>query len=627
MNHLAYDCWFHICEFLESSDVVAVHSVSWRMRIFCNDPRCWSRITCYENGVPLCQVPKWSFVHTVNMANHKYQGRNLDVLQHFSRLRTLDLSHTRLAQFSQIAEIPQLQTLILDYTKTVYCAEHSTPILPNLTSLSFVGGNLKPHCLTQQISQLTSLTTLNLSKSSFWGLEFLAPLRQLTDLDLSCTGRLVEYGVLRRLTKLRRLRYREFKDGVCTFLEDLPELRELDLSAACQIRDWTPLVRLTQLQVLNLSGSIQQTHLTHIGKLTSLQTLDLSACMISDVSPLASLRNLTYLSLYQNMELVNVDALAALVELRTLNLSLTNVVDIYCILQKTSKLRKLYLPSTILLDSSLSSVSCAFLQAASCQALKSNDLCHWTGLQHLNLYKARYFKDLSGLSHLFRLHVLNLEDTLVENLEPVQALYSLQSLNLCKTLVYDLEPLRGLHALQKLYLQNTPVRDVSPLARLYDLYHLNLNETNVSDVTPLSGLHRMKTLKLNHTHIQHLDCVRHMPKLRLLSCSHTSVRDLDPLQVCTQLRKLNIEFTRVSSLEPLREVVKLTDLRFAGTPTVVDMAMFTFHTDFRYLTFPKNPAHQNTGVLICTPSRGSLAVSNYAPLNYPEQVRITYVEN
>ncbi len=62
--------------------------------------------------------------------------------------------------------------------------------------------------------------------------------------------------------------------------------------------------------------------------------------------------------------------------------------------------------------------------------------------------------------------------------------------------IVDLSPLSGLHNLELLDLSHTQVLDLSPLRNLKKLASLNLEDTHVSDLSPLVGLKALKTIIL-----------------------------------------------------------------------------------------------------------------------------------
>ncbi|MDO9269834.1 MAG: COR domain-containing protein [Methylobacter sp.] len=96
--------------------------------------------------------------------------------------------------------------------------------------------------------------------------------------------------------------------------------------------------------------------------------------------------------------------------------------------------------------------------------------------------------DLSPLSALSCLQVLDVFNSKVADLSPLSGLNDLQTLYIGHTKVTDLSPLAGLTGLRKLYVFDTLVTDLSPLSGLGNLQNLVVYKTNVTDLSPLQSL-------------------------------------------------------------------------------------------------------------------------------------------
>lgn len=101
------------------------------------------------------------------------------------------------------------------------------------------------------------------------------------------------------------------------------------------------------------------------------------------------------------------------------------------------------------------------------------------GLKYLTLRGARTFSDLSSLSGLVNLVVLDLLATGVSDLSPLVGLANLRSLSLSFTKVSELSSLAGLTNLESLSLWGTRVSSVSPLAGIKELNIVGLPKERV----------------------------------------------------------------------------------------------------------------------------------------------------
>ncbi|WP_158560376.1 stalk domain-containing protein [Paenibacillus contaminans] len=132
---------------------------------------------------------------------------------------------------------------------------------------------------------------------------------------------------------------------------------------------------------------------------------------VSDLTPLRNLNNLWFLSLNHN-EITDITPISNLKKLRSLGLDFNNIVDI-------SALRGLRLGSL---------------------SLESNP----------------YLKDISVLSQVQNIHKLNLANTSITDLTPLEN-QPINSLNISDTEVSDLTPLEKITSLNTLYVKNLPM--------------------------------------------------------------------------------------------------------------------------------------------------------------------------
>ena len=187
---------------------------------------------------------------------------------------------------------------------------------------------------------------------------------------------------------------------------------------------------------------------------------------------------------------------------------------------------------------------------------------------------------------------LNLIQTQVSDLTPLQELKNLIRLDLNQTQVSDLTPLQELKNLQWLYLNQTQVSDLTPLQELKNLQWLDLNQTQalpqsnpgerfdspsgVEEFTMAlpqsnpgerfdspSGVeeftNQTQVLYLNQTQVSDLTPLQELKNLQwlALSLNQTQVSDLTPLQELKNLQWLDLNQTQVSDLTPLQELKNL----------------------------------------------------------------------
>jgi hypothetical protein len=200
----------------------------------------------------------------------------------------------------------------------------------------------------------------------------------LSVLDLQYTE-ILDTGLLRPLTQLRRLDLNDTQVSDISPLRELTQLTELYLPNT-QVTDISPLRELTQLRILYLSNT-QVTDISPLGELTQLCILYLGNNQVTDISPLRELTQLTELYLYD-----------------------TQVSDISP-LRELTQLTQLYLPNNQVTDISL--------------------LRGLTQLTGLNLNNTQV-TDISPLRELSQLRILNLNNTQVTDISPLKHLSNLR---------------------------------------------------------------------------------------------------------------------------------------------------------------------------------------------------------
>jgi hypothetical protein len=184
-------------------------------------------------------------------------------------------------------------------------------------------------------------------------------------------------------TALTELRQRDLWDVVETViktnadiipLQYMKNLKFLDLTAARDITDLSPLANLHNLETLILS-SRELTDLSPLANLHNLETLSLMFCSVSDLTPLANLHNLKTLNLAQN-NVEDLSPLATHYKLEDLTLMGNNVTDL-------------------------------------------SPLVNLKNLETLNLSGNSSISDLSPLTNLRSLDTLNIENTFIYDWTPI----------------------------------------------------------------------------------------------------------------------------------------------------------------------------------------------------------------
>ena len=143
---------------------------------------------------------------------------------------------------------------------------------------------------------------------------------------------------------------------------------------------------------------------------------------------------------------------------------------------------------------------------------------------------------LADLARMPNLTGIYLADQNILNLSPLSALPALRVLDLRHNPVKDLSPLAGLMRLTQLCLYDTRVADLSPLASCPQLYDLDVGGTFVTSVDSLAGNQSIAILRLPKTPLRTLQGIETLTGLQEIELSQVTDGDLTPLLKLANLR-------------------------------------------------------------------------------------------
>jgi len=124
-----------------------------------------------------------------------------------------------------------------------------------------------------------------------------------------------------------------------------------------------------------------------------------------------------------------------------------------------------------------------------------------TNLTHLNLSGNSQIGDLSPLSRLTNLELLDLHWDTAMDITPISNLFKLKTLKLGNEYEYsainDLSPLANLTEMKDLDLGANGISDISPLSRMMNLKELELYGNNIEEIEPLTKFPQLEYLGLD----------------------------------------------------------------------------------------------------------------------------------
>ena len=158
------------------------------------------------------------------------------------------------------------------------------------------------------------------------------------------------------------------------------------------------------------------------------------------------------------------------------------------------------------------------------------------------------FSDLTPLTSLSALIMLNVSSNQIRDLMPLTGLSALTTLAAWNNQIRDLMPLAGLSVLTELYLRGNQINDLMPLTGLSALTAINVGGNQISNLTPLAGLTALTKLDLGRNQISDLTQLVGLSALIELKVSSNQISDLTPLVGLTQVKSLNLRSNHITVL-------------------------------------------------------------------------------
>lgn len=263
------------------------------------------------------------------------------------------------------------------------------------------------------------------------------------------------------------------------------------------------------------------------------------------------------------------------------------------------------------------------LNLSGCKSADLRSLMLWPGLKYLDISNTQV-NNLQPLEDLTQLEQLLFDGTHVSDLAVLTKLPELKRLSCSNTAVANLMPLEGLSKLERLSIDNTLVTELAPLAGLVKLKSLNIDKTQVSDLTPLAGLLKLTRLHISKTQVIDLSPIAELTQLEFLILNDTHVTDLTALVKLTQLEFIGFNRTPISDLAPLARMTHLNYL-IATDTAVSDLTPLNKLTQLRHLDISNSqvlnlrPLAKMRGLSILDVS--STAITDLRPLKKLAELR------
>ncbi len=249
--------------------------------------------------------------------------KNIRGLVGLDSLHFLDIRCDSLEATTDLAQLTNLETLILDYC-LLFDDFHWLKNLTQVTTLEFrecgtLRNNSPDNLYTLEgIEKLINLENLAISyMNEVESIDLLAKLTKLKSLDISCCFHLANIEVLRKLS-LSSLRIRGFS-GDLEVISGLSQLEKLSLSQCSGLENMDYFLPLVNLRQLSMADCENLKSLGNIEKFANLNTLTAFQCYSLEYVEFKTMSELIEIELSGCVNLSEVD-LQGLDQLRVLNL-------------------------------------------------------------------------------------------------------------------------------------------------------------------------------------------------------------------------------------------------------------------------------------------------------------------
>ncbi|CAL5994020.1 leucine-rich_repeat domain-containing protein [Hexamita inflata] len=188
-----------------------------------------------------------------------------------------------------------------------------------------------------------------------------------------------------------------------------------------------------------------------------------------------------------------------------------------------------------------------------------------SGLKTLDLSQNYHIEDLTPLSHLSKLQMLNLQYSLKyvkqDNMNFLSNLFELRELNLSNDNLSSIQTLRKLAKLKYLYLSENKIVDLSPLMNMVNLVELNLSDNRIVDVLALGRLENLQKLNLYANDLTNVDALSTMVNLQSLNLQANHIVHIQPLRRLN-IKQLNLLYNRLVEIEHVTPV-SIEEIKFS----------------------------------------------------------------
>lgn len=471
-----------------------------------------------EEGTPSFeQLKQIKQLEALDISYNKYIV-DFSPLRMLNNLKTLNLNSTKIKDLKDIRNLQQLKKL--DISNTAVASINELAYLKNLEVLLIEN---TPISSLEPLYKMPYLSKLYCKNTKVQGVDINALKRANPNLEINYDVEINTTSWWAEVTDT----WKEIFNQKVAFagaepssseLANIENIEELDLAGNEGLRTLNSIQFVKGLRKLDISGT-NVTDISALTQLTNLEYLDVSENWITDITPLYQLENLKFL---------NIDNIQATSE------------DIEQYVATHPETKVIY---------------------------KANEHTIWflnlsPAWKEVLLQQAGYNKDqvlktnqIFDIFYIKKINIIGRND--IESLDPLSNLLQLEELYFANTMkINDLTPLSNLNSIKVIDCSFNPITDLGPLENLGNLKSLNVSNTYVSSLDALQRLYSLEKLHMSSSRVNDLKDVRNLTNLKEIKLSNTDVKSLSPLITLLDLENIECYNTKISAkdIQKFREI-------------------------------------------------------------------------
>ena len=153
--------------------------------------------------------------------------------------------------------------------------------------------------------------------------------------------------------------------------------------------------------------------------------------------------------------------------------------------------------------------------------------------------------NISALSTLNQLKVLNLDDNSINNLTALGTCTALEELHICRNAVTALTPLASLSNLKILDVSLNSIDTIAPIIKCTSLSELNVSDNKLTDLEGIGSLKNLTSLIASKNEIESVEGIEKCTKLEVFNLANNLLVDISGLANIKTLTDINIDYNDV----------------------------------------------------------------------------------